>query len=66
MFLLGVADCCRLFHLFAFTDSAELLISITFCFDLPAFASFKRQTNGKFLVALMSGNQHQSVIMIQV
>jgi hypothetical protein len=47
MFLLGVADCCRLFHLFAFTDSAELLISITFCFDLPAFASFKRQTNGK-------------------
>ena len=47
MFLLGVADCCRLIYLFAFTDSAELLISITFCFDLPAFASFKRQTNGK-------------------
>ena len=47
MLLLGVADFCRLFHLFAFTDSSVLLISITFCFDLPAFASFKRQTNGK-------------------
>jgi hypothetical protein len=47
MLMLGVADCCRLIHRFAFTDSAVLLISITFCFDLPAFASFKRQTNGK-------------------
>jgi len=34
-------------HLFAFIDPSVLLISITFCFDLPAFASFKRQTNGK-------------------
>jgi len=44
--LLGIADCCGLIHRFAFTDSAVLLISITFCFDVPAFASFKRQTNG--------------------
>ena len=51
MLLLGVADCCRLIHRFAFTDSDVLLISITFCFDLPAFASFKRQTNGKRLAA---------------
>lgn len=36
-------DVIRLF----FTDSLVLLISITFCFDLPAFASFKRQRNGK-------------------
>jgi hypothetical protein len=47
MLLLGVADCCRLIHRFAFTGFAVLLISITFCFDLPAFASFKRQRNGK-------------------
>ena len=47
MLLLGVADCCRIIHFFAFTASSVLLISITFCFDLPAFASFKRQTNGK-------------------
>jgi hypothetical protein len=47
MLLLGVADCCRLFHRFAFTDSDTLLISITFCFHLPGFASFKRQINGK-------------------
>jgi hypothetical protein len=48
MLLLGVAECCWVIHLFAFTDSA-VLISIAFCFDLPAFASFKRQTNGKRL-----------------
>ena len=47
MLLLGVADCCGLVRRVAFTDSSVLLISITFCFDLPAFASFKRQTNGK-------------------
>ena len=52
MLLLGVADCCRLIHLFYFTDSSVLLISIMFCFDLPAFASFKRQTNGKLYVRL--------------
>jgi len=45
--LLGVADCCWIIHRFAFTHSSVLLISITFCFNLPAFASFKRQTNGK-------------------
>jgi hypothetical protein len=50
MELLGVADCCRLIHLFALTDSSVLLISITVCFDLPAFTSFKRQTNGKVFV----------------
>jgi hypothetical protein len=49
MLLLEVAECCRLNCGFAFTDSAVLLISITFCFDLPALASFKRQTNGKRL-----------------
>jgi hypothetical protein len=49
MLLLGVADCCWIVHLFAFIASSVLLISITFCFDLPAFASFKRQTNGKVL-----------------
>jgi hypothetical protein len=47
MLLLGVADCCRLIQRFAFTDSVVLLISTTFGIDLPAFASFKRQTNGK-------------------
>jgi hypothetical protein len=47
MLLLGVADCCRFIHRVAFTDFSVLLISITFCFDLAAFASFKRQTNGK-------------------
>jgi hypothetical protein len=46
MLLLGVAACCRLILRFAFTGSLVLLTSITFCFDLPAFASFKRQTNG--------------------
>jgi hypothetical protein len=30
-----------------FTGFAVLLTSITFCFDLRASASFKRQTNGK-------------------
>jgi len=50
MLLLGVADCCWIAHLFAFTASSVLLISIMFCFDLPAFASFKRQTNGKVFV----------------
>ena len=50
MFLPGVADCCRLIRHFAFTSFAALLISITVCFDLPAFASFKRQTNGKNFV----------------
>src|SRR5881397_2321535 len=55
MLLLGFADCCRLIHRFAFTDSSVLLISITFCFDLPAFASFKRQTNGKLMWHFIAG-----------
>ncbi len=49
MVLLGVADCCWIAHLFAFTASSVLLTSITFCFDLPVLASFKRQTNGNVL-----------------
>jgi len=63
MLLLGVAECCCVIHPFAFTDSSVLLTPITFCFDLPAFASFKRQTNGNVLLLLMSSNQHESVIM---
>jgi hypothetical protein len=46
MLLPGVADCCWMAHIFALTTSSVLLTSRTFCFDLPAFASFKRQTNG--------------------
>jgi len=49
MVLLGVADCCWIAHLFVFTASSVLLTSITFCFDLPVLASFKRQTNGNVL-----------------
>jgi len=51
MLLRGVADYCEFIHRVAFTASAVLLFSITFCFDLPAFASFKRPTNGKLSIA---------------
>jgi len=62
MLLPGVADCCRLIDRFAFTDSWVLLISITFCFDLPAFGSFKRQRIGKRLAVFHEGDQHELVI----
>jgi hypothetical protein len=42
MLLLGVAECCWFIHVFAFTDSAVLLISTAFCVDLPPFASCVR------------------------
>jgi hypothetical protein len=60
MLLLGVADCCWIVHRFAFAGFSVLLIPITFCFDLPALASFKRQTNGKnfvFLKPLISSDR---------
>jgi hypothetical protein len=47
MLLLGVADCCRLIHRFAFTSFAALLRGGVLCFDLRAVAPSKRQTNGK-------------------
>jgi hypothetical protein len=47
MFLLGVADCCRLIHRFAFADYVALLTRGVLCFDLRDVASPKRQTNGK-------------------
>jgi hypothetical protein len=49
--LLGVADCCRIIHFFAFTASSVLLISITFCFDLPAL----HPSNGKLFVSCRNG-----------
>jgi hypothetical protein len=54
MLLLGVADCCRLIHGFAFTDSAELLTRGALCFDLRTVAPSERQTNGKILQSLSS------------
>ena len=51
MLLLGVADCCRLIHRFAFTVSAMLPNRVRLCFGLRVVASSKRQTNGNFLVA---------------
>ena len=51
MLLLGVADCCRLIHRFAFTDSAVLPNCVRFCLGLRVVASSKRQTNGNLLLA---------------
>jgi len=45
MVLLGVADCCWIAHLFAFTASSVLLTSITFCFD----CQFLHLSNGNVL-----------------
>lgn len=64
MLLLGVADCCWIVDVFAFTGSSVLPTSATLCLDLPGFASLKRQTNGKQFVLFKSRNNQGLVIQV--